>query len=104
MNNTVIISNNNEKYTFEKLNNIRETIENMNKYNQLEVLRILSKHKNITINENKYGNHINLSELENGIIDELIMYIKYVNIQENDLDNIEKQKEEYKNIFFLQDK
>jgi hypothetical protein len=104
MNQTILISNNTEKYSYDKLNNIRETIENMNKYNQLEVLRILCKHKDIIINENKYGNHINLSELDNGIIDELMMYIKYVNIQENDLNNIEKQKEDYKNIYFTKDK
>jgi hypothetical protein len=104
MNQTILISNNTEKYSYEKLNNIRETIENMNKYNQLEVLRILCKHKDIIINENKYGNHINLSELDNAIIDELMMYIKYVNIQESDLNNIEKQKEDYKNIYFTKDK
>jgi hypothetical protein len=100
---TVIISKNTNKYSFDKLNNIRESIENMNKFNQIEILRILSKHKNVIINENKYGIHINLSELDNSIIDELIMYINYVDVQESDLDNIEKQKEEYKNIYFIKD-
>jgi hypothetical protein len=100
---TILISQNSEKYNYEQLNNIRESIENMNKFNQIEILRIFSKHKNITINENKYGIHINLSELDNSIIDELLMYIKYVDAQELELDNIEKQKEEYKNIYFLKD-
>jgi uncharacterized protein (DUF342 family) len=83
-----------------KLNQLRETIENLSKFNQIEVLRILTKHPQVTINENKYGIHINLSELEQSIIDELIVYIQYINTQEIELNNIEKQKEEYKNIFF----
>jgi len=83
-----------------KLNHLRETIENLSKFNQIEVLRILTKHSQVTINENKYGIHINLSELEQSIIDELLVYIQYINTQEIELNNIEKQKEEYKNIFF----
>jgi hypothetical protein len=99
--NTILTSTN--KYSYQTLNNIRESIENMNKFNQIEVLRILSKHKNVIINENKYGIHINLSELDNYIVDELNMYIKYVDAQEYELDNIEKQKEEYKHIYFHKD-
>jgi hypothetical protein len=86
-----------------QLNTMRESIENMSKFNQVEVLRILTKHKEVTINENKYGIHINLSELNNSILDELLVYIKYVNTQEIDLNNIEKQKQDYKNIYFLKD-
>ena len=86
-----------------QLNTVRESIENMSKFNQVEVLRILTKHKEVTINENKYGIHINLSELNNSILDELLVYIKYVNTQEIDLNNIEKQKQDYKNIYFLKD-
>ena len=86
-----------------KLNNIRETIENMSKFNQIEVLRLLTKNKEVTINENKYGIHINLSELNNNIIEELLVYINYVNTQEIELNNIEKQKETYKNIYFVKE-
>ena len=75
----------------------------MNKFNQVEVLRILNKHSDVTLNENKYGVHINLSELKKEILDELNMYIKYVNTQELTLNKIEKQKEEYKNTYFSKD-
>ena len=85
------------------LNRIRESIENMSKFNQIEVLRILTKHNEVIINENKYGIHINLSELDKSILDELFVYIKYVNTQEKTLHNIEKEKENYKNIFFEKD-
>lgn len=92
-----------DEYDFNKLNYIREEIENMSKFNQIEVLRILTKNKNVIINENKYGIHINLSELEMNILKELIVYIKYVNTQEIYLNNIEEEKEKYKNTFFLKD-
>ena len=86
-----------------QLNTVRESIENMSKFNQVEVLRILTKHKEVTINENKYGIHINLSELNNSILDELLVYVNYVTTQEIELNNIEKQKESYKNTYFLKD-
>jgi hypothetical protein len=86
-----------------QLNSIRETIENMSKFNQVEVLRILTRHKEVIINENKYGIHINLSELSNEIFNELMVYINYVNTQEIELNNIEKQKQDYKNNYFLKD-
>jgi len=92
-----------ESYDFNQLNYIREQIENMSKFNQIEILRILKKNKNVIINENKYGIHINLSELQNNILNELMVYIKYVNTQEIYLNNAEKEKEKYKNTFFLKD-
>ena len=90
-------------FSVSELNYIRETVENMNKFNQVEVLRLLSKHKDITLNENKYGVHINLSELKREILDELSVYINYVNTQEISLHKIEKQKEDYKNTYFTKD-
>ncbi len=92
-----------DSYDLNKLNYIREQIENMSKFNQIEVLRILTKFKDVIINENKYGIHINLSELENDVLHELLMYIKYVNTQEIYLNNIEQEKEKYKNTFFVKD-
>lgn len=85
------------------INIIRDAIENMSKFNQVEVLRILNKHKDITLNENKYGIHVNLTELNDEIIDELKTYINYVNTQENNLNLDEKQKEAFKNIYFAND-
>uniref|UniRef100_A0A6C0KTU7 NET domain-containing protein n=1 Tax=viral metagenome TaxID=1070528 RepID=A0A6C0KTU7_9ZZZZ len=86
-----------------ELNTIRDKIELMPKFNQVEVLRILSKHSIVTLNENKYGVHINLTDLSENIIEELKIYIKYVNTQELNLNEMEKQKEEFKNTFFGKD-
>jgi hypothetical protein len=86
-----------------ELNSIRDKLETMTKFNQVEVLRILAKHNNVTLNENKYGVHINLTDLPENIIEELKLYIQYVNTQELNLNEMEKQKEEFKNTFFGKD-
>jgi hypothetical protein len=90
-------------FSISELNYIRESIENMNKFNQVEVLRIMNNHKDVILNENKYGVHINLSELKKNVLDELMAYINYVNTQESTLNEIEKQKESFKNIYFTKD-
>jgi len=82
-----------------EMNYIKDKIENMNKFNQIEILRIFYKFK-ITLNENKYGVHINLADLPKELNDELNNYINYVNEQELTLLNIEKQKETFKSAFF----
>ena len=99
------LQENNEEIDFDLsiLNNIREKIEKMSKFNQIEVLRILSNHKAVTINENKYGIHINLTELSSSIIEELKVYINYVNTQEFELNQAEQEKEIYKNTYFDKD-
>jgi hypothetical protein len=97
-------SNNYTKLTdYTNLNGIREQIEHMSKFNQIEILRILTKSKDVTLNENKYGIHINLTDLSTEILNELILYIKYVNTQEIYLNDVEQEKEKYKNSFFLKD-
>ena len=98
-----VSTNDINNYSVSELNYIRESIENMNKFNQIEVLRILHSNKDVTLNENKYGVHINISDLKKEIIDDLLVYINYVNTQEKTLNNIEKEKETYKNIFFEKD-
>ena len=91
------------EYDFNKINGIREAIENMSKFNQIEILRILTRHKEVIINENKYGIHINLSDICSTILDDLLVYVNYVTAQEIELNNIERQKETYKNTYFLKD-
>ncbi len=99
----IVSTNDINNYSVSELNYLRESIENMNKFNQIEVLRIFNKHKDVMLNENKYGIHINLSELKKDVLDELSMYIKYVNTQENTLNVIEQQKEDYRNTYFSKD-
>jgi len=100
---SIISTNIINNYSINELNYIRETIEKMNKFNQIEILRILNKNKSVTLNENKYGIHINLTDLDKEIINELNIFIKYVNTQELTLNSIEQQKEDYRNTYFSKD-
>lgn len=95
---TVVNENNN--FSISELEYIRQIIENMDKYNQVEILKIIYESNQKCINENKYGIHINMTELSNQIIGKLNEYIKYVNIQENEINNIENKKENYINTYF----
>lgn len=95
-----VSTNDINNFSVSELNYIRESVENMNKFNQVEILRIFNKHKNVTLNENKYGVHVNLSELSKEVLEDLNVYINYVNTQEITLQNIEVEKENYKNKYF----
>ena len=83
----------------EQLEHMKNYIESMSKFNQIEILKILSKNL-CKINENKSGVYINLSFLPQDIIDKMQEYIEYVKNQEESLKTMEYQKEEFKNIFF----
>jgi len=82
------------------LNTIKEKIEKMDKYHQVEILRILSNCKEVTLNENNNGTFINLTEISNDTIKELEKYTNYVNEQQQQLKDIEKEKEKIEEIFF----
>jgi septum formation inhibitor-activating ATPase MinD len=95
--------NNNFKISILELNSIRDSIESMSKFNQIEVLKILSSNKEVILNENKYGIHINLSDLKEEVIENLKNFINYVNTQEQTLNQVEKQKESFKNTYFAKE-
>jgi hypothetical protein len=103
INNQSKLNSDMKEYTTQELNQIRMKIENMNTFNQTEVLRILHDSKEVVLNENNYGVHINLSELRSEIVSQLVMYINYVNTQENTLGKVEQQKEKLQNIYFGKD-
>jgi hypothetical protein len=84
----------------QSIENMKRTIESMNKFHQIEILKILSKSL-CKINENKSGCYINMSFLSEDTISKLKKYIDYTNDQENVINNMENQKEEVKNNFFI---
>jgi hypothetical protein len=89
--------------TTEQLISVRDKIELMPKFNHVEILKILKKHESVTLNENKNGTLINLTGIDSSILEELNTYINYVNTQEKSLNEMEKQKEDYKSIYFVKD-
>lgn len=85
----------------EMLEYVKKTVESMNKYHQVEILKILSKNL-CKINENKSGVYINLSFLSQETINELKEYVEYTKEQEDTLITLEYQKEEFKNAYFIE--
>lgn len=89
-----------EKFNAEKINAMKNDIEKMEKYHQIEILRLFSTDRNVKINENKSGVFINLSLLPADVLEKLDAFISYVKEQNTSLNNIEHEKEQYKNTFF----
>jgi DNA repair ATPase RecN len=85
----------------DKLEKLKNTIESMSKYHQIEILKILSR-KLTKINENKSGCYINMSFLPEDTLKELDEYLGYIKDQEESLETMEYQKEEFKNAFFIE--
>lgn len=86
------------------LNYLKESIEELSKFHQVEILKILKSDDSITINENKNGIFINMTSLKDLTITQLEDYLKYVNKQEKQLNDIEAQKDELSNTYFKDNK
>jgi hypothetical protein len=82
------------------INIIKERIENMSKYHQVEVLRILNNNPQVKTNENNNGTFINLTEQSSEIIKTLEKYIEYVDEQQKNLKKIETEKIYIEQNFF----
>jgi hypothetical protein len=90
-----------EKHAFyQDLENIKNKIESMSKNHQIEILKIFKKIPSVKINENKSGVFVNLTFLPEDVLLEIKEYLNYVFDQEYSLSELEKQKKEFKNIFF----
>jgi len=87
-----------------RLQNIKERIENMNKCYQLGVLKVLNNANNIVLSENNNGIFINLTDIDESVVIILESYIEYVNKQLNQLTIVEEEKANIKNEFFKQNK
>ena len=83
-----------------ELVDIQNAIHKMNKHNQIEVGKILHTDKTVTLNENRYGIFVNLTELPYNVIEKLKGYIAYSNTQEMTLLKVENEKESFKTKFF----
>lgn len=83
---------------------IKSAIEKMNKFHQVAVLRILRENDSVTLNENKNGVFVNLTELSGDKVAELEEYVKYVAMQEDQLSELEDKKEQFMSDFYGNDK
>ena len=83
----------------EILKKIKNTIEEFNKQQQLDILKIFINNS-INISENSNGTFINLTEIDDNIIEKLQEYIDFIETQNNKLSNLELQKQNIHDNFF----
>lgn len=86
------------------LNFLKEKIEDLDKFHQIEILRILNKNTSSILNENNNGVFINLTNINDTVIEEIEKYLDYVKKQEKQLTEIELQKDILSNTFFKDNK
>lgn len=89
----------NDSIKIEMLEKLKKSIECMDKRNQVEVLRLLHKN-NVFLNENKNGVYVNLTELNDFVLDNIFKFVDYIDNQENKLNKEENEKQEYINTYF----
>ena len=85
------------------VNKLKIKIESLDKFHQIEILKILKKDKTCTLNENNNGVFINLTKINEKVKEELEKYLDYVKTQEKQLTEIEIQKNMLSNTFFNKD-
>ena len=78
------------KYSPEELKNLCGKLESMTKINQVEALRIFHKHNKEVINENKYGIHINVTDVDDNVLKDIEEFIEHVEHQEKELSKMEE--------------
>ena len=83
---------------------LKEKIESLNKFHQIEITKILKNNKDVTLNENKNGIFVNLSIIDNEVISEIHEYLEYVNILQKDFNTVEDKKNLLTNKFFKHNK
>lgn len=83
---------------------LKEKIESLNKFHQIEITKILKNNKDVTLNENKNGIFVNLSIIDNEVISEIREYLEYVNILQKDFNTVEDKKNLLTNNFFKHNK
>lgn len=82
------------------LESIKTHIEQMNKIQHIEILKILLNNPKVKLNENKSGVYVNLSFLPDDTISKLSEYVDYIQKQETSLTTVESQKQTFRQRFF----
>lgn len=87
------------KFFVNNLKSLKDKIEYVNTFHQIEILRIFNDN-NVCITENKNGIFINLTYVDSSILDKVYKYLTYVNKQEDQLNEIEEEKQKIASSFF----
>tara|TARA_Y100000591_G_C21846467_1_gene709008 strand:+ start:2631 stop:2954 length:324 start_codon:yes stop_codon:yes gene_type:complete len=84
----------------ERLNRLKNKIEAMDNSNHIEALYIIYQDKTIKLSENTNGTFINLTELNDSMIQKLEQFVIYINEQNVKIENIENEKIKLENEHF----
>ena len=100
-NNDIIVNKKSSSQTpfTESLKMLRDNIEALPVFHQIEILRILYKN-HITFSENKNGVFLNLSYVNLDVIHKINEYVTFVQNQENQMCEFEKKKMTLSNQYF----
>jgi len=82
--------------------NLKSNIEQLDRFHQLEILKIL-KGENEILNENNNGTFINLSLISSSSLGKIGEYLLYIKDQEKTLEALESTKEEFKQYIMSKD-
>ena len=78
---------------------LRDEIEKLEKRQHIEIIKIIQKN-NISYTENRNGVFLNMKDITIECIDEIENYLKYIEIQQKQLNSDENIKKTYVNNFF----
>lgn len=79
--------------------NIKKKVDVLTKNQHIEILKIIIKNPENKINENRNGIYVNMSFLSENTVDDIEIYLKYVEDQQNTIEVFEKQQNDIKNTF-----
>ena len=88
-----------KKTNYNDLEKIRKQIELLNNVHHIEIAKIL-KNNNIKLTENNNGLFVNLNNIDVNVINEINKYLTFVNIQENNINDVEVIKKDLQKIYF----
>ncbi len=83
----------------ECLQKIKDVVEQYNKQQQLDILKIFIK-DSVNISENSNGTFINLTDIQASTIKKIQEYINFINIQNIKLTDIETTRKDIESSFF----
>ena len=86
-----------------ELKKLRDHIEKMDMIHQIHILKIL-KDNNIEYTENTNGVFINMTLLDEATLKQINNFIKYVNLQQKQLESVEDIKAKYQEEFYKDNK
>ena len=85
------------------LKRLRDNIEKMERIHQIHIFKIL-KENQIEFTENSNGVFVNMTLLDDTTLKQINNFIKYVNLQQKQLESIEDIKAQYQKEFYRDNK